>query len=154
MGAYWSAVQSDVHPYCIFKPAAPEAVSVLVLLSRFTQCPFAVKSGGHAAFAGASSIEGGITVSFENLRSVTLSDDKKVAYVQPGNTWGTVYSALEKDDVAVIGGRVENIGVGGLTTGGKAQFESSPFDEDGNLTFDFQVVSPSSRACMDWRAIT
>ncbi|KAK8087390.1 hypothetical protein PG994_002364 [Apiospora phragmitis] len=125
VGAYWSALQSDVHPYCIFKPSAPEAVSVLVLLSRLTQCPFAVKSGGHAAFAGASSIEGGITVSFQNLSGVALSADKKVAAVQPGNTWGSVYSALQKDDVAVIGGRVENIGVGGLTTGGGISFFSS-----------------------------
>ncbi|KAK7947854.1 uncharacterized protein PG986_008740 [Apiospora aurea] len=124
-GTYWSAIQSDVHPYCIFKPSAPEAMSVLVLLSRFTQCPFAVRSGGHAAFAGASSIEGGITVSFQNLSDVALSADKKVASVQPGNTWGSVYSALQKDDVAVIGGRVENIGVGGLTTGGGISFFSS-----------------------------
>lgn len=120
MGAYWSALQSDVHPSCVFKPAAPEAVSVLVLLSRLAQCPFAVKSGGHAAFAGASSIDGGITVSFQNLRGVALSADKKVASVQPGNTWGAVYAALEKDDVAVIGGRMRDIGVGGLTTGGKS----------------------------------
>lgn len=119
LGTYWSALQSDVHPYCIFKPSAPEDVSVLVLLSRFTQCPFAVRSGGHAAFAGASSIEGGITVSFQNLKGIALSADKKVASVQPGNTWGSVYSALQNDDVAVIGGRIENIGVGGLTTGGK-----------------------------------
>ncbi|KAK7977062.1 FAD binding domain protein [Apiospora saccharicola] len=125
LGAYWSAIQSDVHPYCIFKPSAPEAVSVLVLLSRFTQCPFALKSGGHAAFAGASSIEGGITVSFQNLSGIALTADKKIASVQPGNTWGSVYSALQKDDVAVIGGRVENIGVGGLTTGGGISFFSS-----------------------------
>ncbi|KAK8094937.1 hypothetical protein PG997_001622 [Apiospora hydei] len=125
VGTYWSAIQSDVHPYCIFKPSSPEAVSVLILLSRFTQCPFAVRSGGHAAFAGASSIEGGITVSFQNLANVKLSTDKKVASVQPGNTWGSVYSVLQKDDVAVIGGRVENIGVGGLTTGGGISFFSS-----------------------------
>ncbi|KAK7921598.1 FAD binding domain-containing protein [Apiospora marii] len=120
LGTYWSALQSDVHPYCIFKPSTPEDVSVLVLLSRLAQCPFAVRSGGHAAFAGASSIEGGITVSFQNLKGVALSTDKKVASVQPGNTWGSVYSALQKDDVAVIGGRIENIGVGGLTTGAMA----------------------------------
>ncbi|KAK8025326.1 hypothetical protein PG990_003149 [Apiospora arundinis] len=125
VGNYWSAIQSDVHPYCVFKPSTSAAVSVLVLLSRFTQCPFAVKSGGHAAFAGASNIEGGITVSFQNLTAVALSADKKVASVQPGNTWGSVYSTLQKDDVVVIGGRIENIGVGGLTTGGGISFFSS-----------------------------
>ncbi|KAK8130623.1 hypothetical protein PG999_003003 [Apiospora kogelbergensis] len=141
VGAYWSALQSDVHPSCVFKPAAPEAVSVLVLLSRLAQCPFAVKSGGHAAFAGASSIDGGITVSFQNLRGVALSADKKVASVQPGNTWGAVYAALEKDDVAVIGGRMRDIGVGGLTTGGGISFFSSLYGLACDNVVAYDVVS-------------
>lgn len=80
---------NDVAPYCVFRPSAPSVVSVLVLVSRLSQCPFAVKSGGHAPFAGASSIEGGITVSFENLKGIKLAADKKTVAVQPGNTWMT-----------------------------------------------------------------
>lgn len=69
--------------------------------------------------AGASSIEGGITVSFTNMRGVSLSADRKVASVQPGNVWGDVYQELTKYDVTVIGGRIYSVGVGGLTTGGE-----------------------------------
>lgn len=111
-------MQSDVNPYCIFKPQKPTQVSVLVLLARLAQCPFAAKSGGHAAFAGASSVEGGITVSFTNLKDISLSKDKKIASIGPGNIWGGVFEELTKSDVTVIGGRIHNIGVGGLTTGG------------------------------------
>ncbi|KAF4996625.1 hypothetical protein FGRMN_4371 [Fusarium graminum] len=123
--AYWSSIQTDVNPHCIFKPQEPTQVSVLVLLARLTQCPFAAKSGGHAAFAGASSAEGGITISFANLNSISLSKDKKIASVGPGNIWGSVFEELSKSDVTVIGGRVHDIGVGGLTTGGGISYFSN-----------------------------
>ncbi|CCF39634.1 FAD binding domain-containing protein [Colletotrichum higginsianum] len=74
--------------------------------------------------AGASSIEGGITVSFTNMRGISLSADRKVASVQPGNVWGDVYQELTKYDVTVIGGRIYSVGVGGLTTGGGISFFS------------------------------
>lgn len=93
----------------------------MVLISRLTQCPFAAKSGGHAAFPGASSIEGGITMSFEDMNKIEVSADKKTASVEPGNTWGTVYEHLADYEVVAVGGRVYNIGVGGLTLGGMSR---------------------------------
>lgn len=102
----------------MFRPENADAVSVVVLISRLTTCPFAVKSGGHAAFTGGSNIPDGITVDFSRMNEVKLSEDKKIASVQPGNTWSRTYAELAKDDMVVIGGRVQNIGVGGLTTGG------------------------------------
>ena len=104
--AYWSQQQAEVSSHCVFLPEKALDVSTLVLLSRLTLCPFAAKSGGHAAFTGASNIENGITVSFMKMKGVKLSADKKFADVQPGNVWHDVYSALEKDNLAVIGGRV------------------------------------------------
>lgn len=50
---YWSAQQEETDPFCFFEPPSDTAVAVALLLSRLTQCPFAVKSGGHAAFSGA-----------------------------------------------------------------------------------------------------
>jgi FAD/FMN-containing dehydrogenase len=115
---YWSDQQANVEPYCIFQPPTSTDVAIALLLSRLTQCPFAVKSGGHAAFAGASNIQGGITINFSKMKAVTLSADKKVASIAPGNLWYDVYSNLEPKGLTVIGGRVAAIGVGGLTTGG------------------------------------
>ncbi|KAK1471086.1 FAD binding domain-containing protein [Colletotrichum cuscutae] len=114
-----------VSPYCVFKPSKPEQVSVVVLLSRLTQCPFAAKSGGHAAMAGASNSRDGITISFQNMKSIALSADKKIASIQPGNIWGDVYRELTKSDLNVIGGRIYDIGVGGLTTGGGISYFSN-----------------------------
>lgn len=74
-----------------------------------------MKSGGHAAFAGASSIEGGITVDLAGLDSIVLSSDKKTVAVGPGNHWYDVYRYLDPYDLAVVGGRASTVGVGGLT---------------------------------------
>jgi FAD/FMN-containing dehydrogenase len=115
---YWSNQQAEVDPYCIFQPSSTDQVAVALLLSRLMQCPFAVKSGGHAAFAGASNIQGGITINFAKLNEIVLSSDKSITSVGPGNTWFDVYKTLEPENVQVIGGRVAAIGVGGLTLGG------------------------------------
>ncbi|KAK1675289.1 FAD binding domain-containing protein [Colletotrichum godetiae] len=125
VSSYWSGNQAQVSPYCVFKPSRPDQVSVVVLLSRLTQCPFAAKSGGHAAMAGASNAQDGITISFQNMKSISLSVDKKIASIQPGNIWGDVYRELTKSDLNVIGGRIYDIGVGGLTTGGGISYFSN-----------------------------
>ena len=106
VNSFWSAQQRQITPQCIFKPEKPLDVSTSVLISRLTQCPFAVKSGGHSAVPGGSNIAGGITVSFEKMGKNALSADKKIASFQPGHTWFDIYSALEGDNLAVIGGRV------------------------------------------------
>ncbi|KAF9880572.1 FAD binding domain protein [Colletotrichum karsti] len=142
-GSYWSSNQAEVTPYCIVKPSKPAQVSIVVLLSRLTQCPFAAKSGGHAAMAGASNIEGGITISFMNMKGVALSADKMVASIQPGNIWGEVFAELTKSDVTVVGGRLYNIGVGGLTTGGGISYFSNLYGWACDNVESFDVVIAS-----------
>jgi len=148
-----------VNPYCIFRAPDNTAVSVVILLSRLTSCPFAVKSGGHAAFNGASNIEGGITVSLAALNAITVSSDKKSVAVGPGNTWNAVYTKLQTYNLAVIGGRVAPIGTGGLTTGGGISFFSSIYgwacdnvnSYDVVLSTGVQVTaSPSSLPDLYW----
>jgi FAD/FMN-containing dehydrogenase len=93
-------------------------VSTVVLLSRLTQCPFAIKGGGHTAFPGASSIQGGITVSLEKMNEISLSQDKKIASIGPGNRWGAVYKKLAEYGLVVIGGRASDVGLGLVLGGG------------------------------------
>ncbi|KAF3028316.1 hypothetical protein E8E12_000290, partial [Didymella heteroderae] len=121
-GAYWPAQQAQVSPYCIFKPSTAKQVSTAVLVSRFSRCPFAVKGGGHATFEGSSSIEGGITIALEKLNEIKIAADKQSVYVAPDIRWGQFYSELEKHGVAVVGGRVNDVGVSGLILGGGISF--------------------------------
>lgn len=142
-GSYWSVQQASVDPYCIFKPASAAQVSVAVLISRLSQCPFAVKSGGHAAFAGASNIEGGITIALERIDDITVSKDKKTVAIGPGNLWFDVYSTLQPIGLSVVGGRVSGIGVGGLTTGGGISFFSSIYGWACDNVASYEVVTAS-----------
>ena len=118
-------------------------MAIHVLLARLTQCPFAVKSGGHASFAGASSIADGVTVSLQRLREIAVAPDKKTAVIGPGNTWFDVYQATERYDVAPIGGRVAAIGVGGLTLGGGISFLSGLYGWACDNVASYELVTAS-----------
>ena len=116
---YWSNQQAETRPVCRVAPTKAEQVAASLLVTTYFQCPFAVKSGGHAAFAGASNIEGGVTIDLVNLSQVNVSSDKTLTQVGAGNRWLDVYSKLDPQQLSVVGGRVADIGVGGLTLGGR-----------------------------------
>ena len=119
--------QASAEPICRFSPTSAPDVSVAVLTNRVAQCEFAVKSGGHAAFYGASNINGAMTIDLISLNQVTVSPDQTQTSVGPGNRWVDVYSKLETMGISVIGGRVSDIGVGGLTLGGGISFFSGRY---------------------------
>ena len=115
---YWSSQQAESLPACRVQPETAKDVSASLLVTKFFQCPFAVKSGGHAAFQGASNIDGGLTIDLANLNMIQISSDNTLTQVGAGNRWIDVYTHLDPMQLSVIGGRVADIGVGGLTLGG------------------------------------
>lgn len=117
-GDFWSQQQEEVTPATIFKPTSAIEVSSAILIAELFSCPFAVKSGGHAAFSGASNIQGGLSIDLSGLNSLALNQDNSVISIGAGNLWVNVYDYLLPYNLSVIGGRVSTIGVGGLTTGG------------------------------------
>jgi FAD/FMN-containing dehydrogenase len=123
--SFWSVYQQLPSPALVFQPSSAREVAIAVLLCKAADCKFAVKSGGHAAMTGASSIEGGVTFDMQNLNQVVLNDDKTVATIGTGNRWEQVFKKLEKDGVGVAGGRAGDVGVGGYTLGGGISFFAS-----------------------------
>jgi len=79
---------------------------------------FSVKSGGHAAMAGASNNDGGVAIDLVGLNEIQVSQDKKTVAYGTGNRWVQIYSYLDPLGISVLGGRVADIGTGGLTLGG------------------------------------
>ena len=55
---------------------------------------------------------------------LTVSRDHTVMALGAGNIWVDVYNRIVPMGLTVIGGRVSNIGVGGLTLGGGISFFS------------------------------
>lgn len=95
-----------------------------------------MKSGGHAAFTGASSVPDGLAIDLNGLNSTDLSPDKKYTKVGAGNRWIDVYNSLVPEGLIAIGGRVSDIGVGGLTLGGTPkvrQMLTGPINADSFL---------------------
>ena len=84
-------------------------------------------------FAGASNIQGGLTIDLANLNQIQVSQDKTLTHIGAGNRWVNVYSKLDEQQLAVIGGRVANIGVGGLTLGGTLHEKSNLMQEKRTL---------------------
>jgi FAD/FMN-containing dehydrogenase len=124
---YWSQQQANTDPTCRFSPTSALEISFAILTLQVTQCEFAVKSGGHAAFSGASNIAGGMTIDLINLNKISVSADKTQTSIGAGNRWYDVYSYLETLGLSVVGGRVSDIGVGGLTLGGGISFFSNRY---------------------------
>jgi FAD/FMN-containing dehydrogenase len=113
-----STFQRDVTPQCFVQPTCADEVAAILVLAERTNCSFAVRSGGHAAYTGASNIPDGITIDLRGLDELAVSEDRTLTRVGPGNHWIDVYDYLGPKNLSVVGGRVSGIGVGGLTLGG------------------------------------
>ncbi|PGH07714.1 hypothetical protein AJ79_06191 [Helicocarpus griseus UAMH5409] len=156
---FWSQQQSEVKPACVFEPTSSAQVAVVLLLVRMLHCQFSVKSGGHAAFANSSSIPDGVTIDLGQLNTIELSSDRTRVKVGAGNRWVDVYNELAPKGVTAVGGRVADIGVGGLMLGGGISFYSAQYGFACDNVNSFEVVvadgrilhvSPKSHPSLYW----
>ena len=88
---------------------------------------FAIRGGGHMWWAGAANIQDGVTIDLSDFTKVEISHDKTVTLVGGGARWEDVYYKLDATNLSVVGGRVHDVGVGGLTLGGNVSAHS-PID--------------------------
>ncbi|PWW76871.1 FAD-binding domain-containing protein [Tuber magnatum] len=106
-----------LRPSCIIAPRSALEVPAAIKLISFLDIPFSVRSGGHSANLGWANTGTGILISLNGLTEISLSADKTVASIGPGNRWDAVYEALARHGVGVLGGRVPDVGVAGLILG-------------------------------------
>lgn len=76
--------------------------------------PFAIRSGGHSPSPGAANIDNGVLIDLAALNEVSYDAASNTVKVGAGNTWGTVYNALNTYNVTAVGARDLNVGVGGF----------------------------------------
>lgn len=77
--------------------------------------------------AGAANIDSGVVIDLRSIRTITAKaldtgEGKTIVSIGTGAKWGEVYEYLDPLRLATMGGRVSDIGVGGLTLGGKFRF--------------------------------
>lgn len=123
--SYWSSQEASLVPSCIVTPAhTDDVVTIIRILTLWNklglqQTNFAIRGGGHTPWAGSANIDGGVTIDMRSLNDLAVNEDKTIASVGAGATWGEVYQKMDSLGLAVVGGRGSSIGVGGLLTGGK-----------------------------------
>ncbi|KAI8212055.1 Bifunctional solanapyrone synthase [Colletotrichum sp. SAR 10_76] len=139
MSTYWS-VSAALNPWCIAQPSTAEDVSAIIKTLVANDCTFGVRGGGHGAFAGSNSVEDGVTIDFGYMNGTTYNPDTKLASIQPGGHWQTVYDTLAPHGVVVTGGRAGTVGTGGFITGGGNSFHSASHGMAADNVANFEVV--------------
>ncbi|KAL2831968.1 hypothetical protein BJY01DRAFT_226223 [Aspergillus pseudoustus] len=137
---YLAAQQRDLVPACMVQPESAEGVSRILQVVREYPCQFAVRGGGHANHAGASSIHGGLLIDMSRISQVTVSDDESIARIGAGLRWGDVYAVLEEKGLVVVGGRSSTVGVAGFTLGGGISFLSRRYGWAVDNVRNYEVV--------------
>ncbi|KAH6659050.1 hypothetical protein BKA67DRAFT_543391 [Truncatella angustata] len=145
LGSYFSLQQADVLPKCIVAPDTTDDVSTaLRVLANATttapECLFAIRSGGHSSYAGASNIQSGVTIDLRGLDSIETSSDNSSVSVGSGATWGAIYSQLDHSSLSVAGGRSAGVGVGGLVIGGGISYLGPRYGWTCDTATSFEVV--------------
>ncbi|KAI0903205.1 FAD-binding domain-containing protein [Ustulina deusta] len=145
LASYFTLQQTDIHPECIVSPKTAQDVSKIVKVvaggdSQTPHCLFAVRSGGHSTNAGASNIQGGVTIDLRGLDSIELNEERSVVTIGSGITWGSLYSYLDPLNLGVVGGRGYSVGAGGVVTGGGISYFSPRYGWACDTVLNFEVV--------------
>ncbi|RMZ06345.1 hypothetical protein D0864_02263 [Hortaea werneckii] len=151
IASYWSAQEEAVSPSCVVLPEGAEDVAMAVATLRHSRghvrnhdgCQFAIRSGGHTPWAGAANIEDGVTIDLSSFNQVEVSPDRSTVTIGPGSSWRDVYDVVVPQGLATGGGRIANVGVGGLVLGGGVSFFSprKGFVCDGVKRFEVVLAS-------------
>ncbi|KAG7093432.1 hypothetical protein E1B28_007111 [Marasmius oreades] len=144
--SYYSASQRKLQPQCRISPTTPADVSTIMKTTstrhRTPRCKFAVRSGGHMSFQGASNIDGtGFTVDLQSLETgISLSEDKKTVSFGAGYRWRDVYRELAVYNLTTVGGRVGDVGVGGFLLGGGISFLTPKHGFGSDNIVNYEIV--------------
>jgi FAD/FMN-containing dehydrogenase len=107
----------DRHPSLIARASNAADVIRAVAFARDHQLPLAVRSGGHS-LAGHSTVDGGLVLDLSRMRGLSIDPERRIAWAQPGLTWGEYAGAAQAYGLATSAGDTSTVGVGGLTLGG------------------------------------
>ncbi|KAJ0423230.1 hypothetical protein BJY00DRAFT_299801 [Aspergillus carlsbadensis] len=145
VSSYWSAT-ARLRPWGIVQPRNTDEVATAVqAIVAVPDIKFAVRSGGHMHWAGASSITDGITIDLGLMNGTTYDPDSGIASLQPGGSWAASYKELEKYGRLVAGGREGQVGIGGLLLGGGISYYTCRVGFACDQVINYEVVLADGR---------
>lgn len=111
--SYFSAQQASLRPEYVVAPMTVADVSKAVASltsSKYNGCQFAIRSGGHTPWAGASNIANRMVIDLRSLNRIELNADRSIVSVGAGATWDAVYEKLDPLGLTVNGSRSAGVG--------------------------------------------
>ncbi|KAL9622188.1 MAG: hypothetical protein Q9160_003371 [Pyrenula sp. 1 TL-2023] len=153
VNSYWAQQECEVCPMCVVRPCTVKELCTVITLIKAeynvhrrdarkdsSEALFAIRGGGHSPVPGAASIEGGILIDLSYFNEVSPSADRASVTIGAGAKWTHVSKVLDKEGLAVLGGRNSAVGVGGLTLGGGLSFFSPRFGLVCSNVIAYQLV--------------
>lgn len=108
----------DKRPAVIVRCTGTADVVAAVRFARERGLTLAVRGGGHNV-AGNAVCDDGLVVDLSAMKGIRVDPDARIAFVQPGVTWGDLDHATQLFGLATPGGEVSTTGIAGYTlTGG------------------------------------
>lgn len=139
--SHWANTSSQV-PVCSVEPGTPDDVGLTLQRIATDRVPFAVKGSGHATNPGFSSTPG-VHISMTRFNEIVIRKDNQTVEIGAGLTWTDVYAYLVPKGVNVVGGRLNGVGVAGLTLGGGYSWKTNEYGLTVDTVTEFHLVSPN-----------
>ncbi|KAI9456081.1 FAD-binding domain-containing protein [Russula earlei] len=138
--AHWTNSSSQVSA-CSVEPGTPNDVGLILREIAHSRVSFAVKGGGHAYNPGFSSTLG-VHISMARFKDIIIHEERGTVEIGAGLTWTDVYAYLVPKGLNVVGGRLNGVGVAGLTLGGGYSWKTNEYGLTMDTVTEFEVVLP------------
>ncbi|KAI9438134.1 FAD-binding domain-containing protein [Lactarius indigo] len=139
--SHWANSSSQVSA-CSVEPGTPQDVGLILRELASTRTPFAVKGAGHSLNLGFSSTLG-VQISLTRFNDIVINEDSETVVIGAGLTWTDVYVSLIPKGINVVGGRLNGVGVSGLTLGGGYSWKTNQFGLTLDTVTEFELVLPT-----------
>ena len=107
----------DKRPALIARCTSATDVKAALAYAQAEGLPIAVRGGAHNV-AGNATIDGGMVIDLSRMKDIRVDARKRLAFADPGLTWGEFDATTQAHGLATTGGLVSTTGIAGFTLGG------------------------------------
>jgi FAD/FMN-containing dehydrogenase len=127
-------------PICIIQPRSTADVQSIVSHLGQKRVRFAIRSGGHLPSPMGANTNDGVLIDLSALNAKIYDAKSSTVKIGAGQRWGDVYGYLNQWRVTVVGGRILDVGVGGLILGSGLSYLSDLYGMACDNVVNFEVV--------------
>ncbi|KAF2788462.1 putative FAD-binding oxidoreductase [Melanomma pulvis-pyrius CBS 109.77] len=127
-------------PICIFQPSHASDLKQAVGILVKSKVSFAIRSGGHSPSPLAANSNDGVLIDLSGLNQTFYDAASQVVTIGAGLRWQDVYHYLDQFKVTVVGGRVLDVGVGGLLLGSGLSYLSDLYGMACDNVVNYEVI--------------